>query len=638
MCEEADKKESKYIGSIDLLPLKSKAGRSLPKGGYDMKIPSIHQVVLDGRQSFARFPLVLINAMMGTVVTILLIEHEGPPAASVLFNIVYAALLGIPLLLAIALLIERRQWPVQYAIVAQILGTALLVAYGVTTPSYLNDIPLCQLDRFLLFFAAAHCLVVSLPFSGGTGQNGMWRFAMALLTRFVVSAFYSIVLMIGLSVGLAALDHLFGIAIPGKRYVELNFFIIGIFNTWFFLAGIPRAWRDLEQLVEYPKGLKIFSQYILTSIVTVYLVILYAYVVRIAILWDWPQGWVSRLIVGFSATGVLTLLFLFPLREKEGFRWVRLFWRWFFVVLIPLAFLLPLAVYKRVSIYGITEGRYLGFAFAAWLGAMVLYFLLARSKRIQIIPASLCAAMVFIAVGPWSMFSVSENNQIRRLQEELIRNEILVGDTIRKASNPVPLEDARRISAVISYLHDVHGYERIQPWFRERLQSDTGSGILQLKSPEAVARLLGVDYVVAWATGNETFLSMSADGDAPIDIRGYDQMLGTFFVGQSGGLREFADEGIAFWPLTESHCLEFTVESKNGTKESSRINVEELAARVMAVHGATGVRNLPGDTLSASMRAAGRTFKVFFRNIQLERRQGKLVPVSCSVALALTKR
>jgi hypothetical protein len=246
--------------------------------------------------------------------------------------------------------------------------------------------------------------------------------------------------------------------------------------------------------------------------------------------------------------------------------------------------------------------------------------------------------MVLIGVGPWSAFSVSESNQIRRLQEVLVRNEILVDDTVHKASHPVSIEDARRISGIISYLHSGHGYHKIQQWFCERLQSDSGSGIPVLKSPEAVTRFMGIEYAAAWATGYETFLSLSADDHSPIDIAGYDRMLGTFFIGKLGGAREFADEGIAFKPLTDNLLLEFVVASQSGTKESVLINVEELAARVVRVHGNTGVKNLPGDTLSATVQAAGRTIKVFFRNIQLERRQGKLVPTSCSITIALTKK
>jgi hypothetical protein len=88
----------------------------------------------------------------------------------------------------------------------------------------------------------------------------------------------------------------------------------------------------------------------------------------------------------------------------------------------------------------------------------------------------------------------------------------------------------------------------------------------------------------------------------------------------------------------DSCLLEFVVESQSGTKESVRINVEELAARVMKAHGNGGVRNLQGDMLSATAQAAGRTIKVFFHTVQLERRQGKLVPTSCSITIALTKR
>ncbi len=104
--------------------------------------------------------------------------------------------------------------------------------------------------------------------------------------------------------------------IPGKRYVELWILINGMFMTLFFLAGIPPDLDSLDASTDYPKSIRIFAQHILFPLVIVYLVILYAYLAKILIVWDWPQGWVSKLILGFSATGILSLLLLHPIRDR----------------------------------------------------------------------------------------------------------------------------------------------------------------------------------------------------------------------------------------------------------------------------------------------------------------------------------
>ena len=88
-----------------------------------------------------------------------------------------------------------------------------------------------------------------------------------------MTAIFSVVLFAGLAIALAALDNLFGVSVPGKRYAELWVLIVGLFSPWFFLSGVPEDLDSLDRVEEYPKGLKIFAQYILLSLVVVYLLI-----------------------------------------------------------------------------------------------------------------------------------------------------------------------------------------------------------------------------------------------------------------------------------------------------------------------------------------------------------------------------
>ena len=234
------------------------------------------------------------------------------------------------------------------------------------------------------------------PFLGAGEINGFWHYNKTLLLRLLTALVYSIVLNSGLSLALAALDHLFGINVPGKRYGELVILIIGLFNTWFFLTGVPEHLDSLDTLTDYPKGLKVFAQYILFPLVAVYLIILYAYLVKILIVWDWPQGWVSKLILGFSTSGILSLLLLYPIRDRVENVWIKTASRWFYVVMIPIVIMLFPALWRRISEYGFTEVRYIGVALGVWLAAIVVYFIFSRLKSIKVIPGSLCAVSLFM--------------------------------------------------------------------------------------------------------------------------------------------------------------------------------------------------------------------------------------------------
>ena len=71
---------------------------------------------------------------------------------------------------------------------------------------------------------------------------------------------------------------------------------------------MPTNFDNLEEIDEYPFGLKVFSQYILLPLLLLYLVILYLYGAKIILLWDWPKGVVSWLIIAVAVLGIFALI------------------------------------------------------------------------------------------------------------------------------------------------------------------------------------------------------------------------------------------------------------------------------------------------------------------------------------------
>jgi hypothetical protein len=90
-------------------------------------------------------------------------------------------------------------------------------------------------------------------------MNALWQFNKSLFIRVLTSALYSGVLFAGLALAMLAVDKLFDININEKYYLDLWVVSAGIFNTWFFLSGVPSTISSLEDVTDYPKGLKIFT-------------------------------------------------------------------------------------------------------------------------------------------------------------------------------------------------------------------------------------------------------------------------------------------------------------------------------------------------------------------------------------------
>jgi hypothetical protein len=591
-----------------------------------MKIPSIAQALRDARRSFLRFPLVLLDAFCGTLAALILIDHEASPEPTFLFQVLSAAILGFPLLTGLALNAQKRKWSSSLAFGAQMAGVALVALYALFIPQDLPHAPAIYVIRLALLSGGLVLFAFVAPYLNDNDVNGFWHYCKTLLMRLLMAFLYALVLWVGLAIALAALDNLFGIDVPGRRYGELWVFIQGIFTPWFFLAGIPENLENLDALTDYPKSLKIFSQYILIPLVLTYLIILYAYLGKILLAWDWPQGWVSKLILGFIGTGFFSMMLLHPISGRTENVWMKTASRWFFVIIIPLVVMLFFAVWRRVSEYGFTEGRYLAIALGIWLCIIIPYFIVSKKKDIKFIPASLCVALFLVSFGPWGAFAVSEHSQITRLRGLLEKNKILVDGSIQDKHGSLAIEERTQISSIISYLHEIHGFEGIQPWFAESLKKDSAGSSPVYREPASVARLMGIEYVRVWQSAAGGFVILSADRERSRDISGYDRMLraqhlvkDSFQSLLEGDVRYRMDPGMYVMLLEVK---------RGGETDSVRVDFRQIVERLLKDYGMASTDRIPPEEMTVTAQAKNLKVKVNLWQIRLQRQGGETRPIA----------
>ncbi len=414
-----------------------------------MKFPSLKYLINQTGESFLRFYLPVIFAAVGSFAGIMLIDaHQESP---VITKIVFTCVLSISASMGCSLFAERSRRR-ELKLAMPLAAVLFSVAYGL----FLAPDSLTGNYRSLVIFAVLgvvmHYWVAIAAYLPEKDASGFWRFNELLYSRMIIAGLFSLALYAGLSLAIAACDILLKIKFEATIYAKLFIFIIGIFNTWFFVAGVPSNFEELSTETTFPKSLKIFTQYILMPIVTLYMAILYAYSFKIINIMSLPRGYVSLLIMWYAVLGILAVLLVSPLRNSEENGWVRLFSRFFFVATLPLVVLLFLAVYARVSQYGITESRYYLAIMAGWLCFVSLYFIFSSRKRISIVPQSLVVIGILSLLGPWSVFSVSERSQLHRLENILQKNKIWEPGKKVVASD-VTLQDAdeARASAIIDY-------------------------------------------------------------------------------------------------------------------------------------------------------------------------------------------
>ena len=468
---------------------------------YIMRFPSLDRLAAAARATLQRFPLVLTSAAVAAAAAILGVHASGEERAYV--RLLVAAQLGIPLFFAIAMLGERSRWEGRRRAGVALLVAALLAGFYLAWPRWSDPVAAARLVQLTV---GAQLLVATLPYLRVREPNGFWQYNRRLFLRLLEASIYSGVLFLGLVVALVAVDQLFGIDVSGDAYFDL-FIVVGfLVNTWIFLAGVPTNLERLDSDPEYPHGLKVLSQFVLLPLVTVYLAILTVYLGKVLVTRVWPSGWIGYLVSSVAGLGILSLLLVHPIREREENRWVATYGRWFYLALFPSIAMLLLAIGKRVGQYGVTEKRYFLVVLAVWLAAIAIHETVRHGRSLKLVPVTLCVLAFVTSFGPWGAYSVSRRSQMQRLSALLSSYGIVAEGQVRAPVREVSLEDRREISAVLRYLVATHGTGSLASWFDGEVPAPDST----FRTPDdearvrAIATALGVGYVEALARIDST--------------------------------------------------------------------------------------------------------------------------------------
>jgi len=423
-----------------------------------------------------RFPLVMTAAAVGTVTSMILIERTSNSADEDAYaKILMACSLGLTTLLCSALVAEKWKLSGFKQLLPHFVALALVVLYylslvwGHDFDSALTPV------RFMGLNLAAHLGVAFIPYLDSSSVEDFWEYNKRLFGNFMVGAFYSLVIFAGLSVAILAVNELFNLDIDEKIYGHLFAMLAGIFNTTYFLAHFPKEFNFSVQSIEnqeiappsspYTTAFKNLTKFILIPIVAIYFLILYAFSAKILVTWELPQGWVGKLVLGFSVAGIFTYLLNYLLVKFDDSFVVKGFRRWFFYILLPMVVLLFVAIGRRISDYGVTEARYVVAISGVWLLLMSLYFVVSKKDNIKFIPISLAFFCLFTVLGPFNAFKASERSQLGRFRAVLEKNKLLKDGKAVVAVDSISREDGQEIRAGFEFFRGREQAEDVAGWF-----------------------------------------------------------------------------------------------------------------------------------------------------------------------------
>lgn len=316
-------------------------------------------------------------------------------------------------------------------------------------------------------YPALILFVMISPFLKSGDDWSVWVFNRSLYLSVFLAIIVGVIFGGGISAALFAIKTLFGVDISYKVWGDVWVFASCILGPIYGLTNVPKHFEHDEDIRHIPPGFPFIANWISVPIIFGYFAILYAYFIKIILVGELPNGYLVYLITGFVGAGLATYMLAYPLRESGRLQ-VRLFYRYLFpALIIPVGFHF-IAIWERVSAYGITEQRYVIILSALWFALLAISGAISKGRiPLKVLPFSLCILLAFASIGPWGGVKVAEYSQVNRLERLLSEYDLLTDGEITKASDglTIPVEDRRNISSIINYLCNSYRYEPLEKWF-----------------------------------------------------------------------------------------------------------------------------------------------------------------------------
>lgn len=239
------------------------------------------------------------------------------------------------------------------------------------------------------------------------------------------------------------------VSLPEELILTIIAFSTMCVGLMVFLSFLPAPGEERPRVKAYT----VLFTYVLTPLFLVFLLILYAYILRIAIRWEMPSGEMNP--YGMFALGIFTLLWLILRGEEAPFaKWFSRFGG-LFVLPVTAVQILGLAI--RIRAYGLTPLRVASVALVLLGLTGVVWSLVKAPLRVYFLIAA--GISLLMLASPVNVIQIANLDQEVRLKKVLTRYSMILPDGSLSLSSAQPSEEDRaKIDSGFSYFRYADGF------------------------------------------------------------------------------------------------------------------------------------------------------------------------------------
>ena len=361
--------------------------------------------------AFKRFPLAVAFAIFTTIAFIYVFESYGSINYSKLtYWLFIYPITATMIALTISLVQESRK---KFSIIPHIVAGAVWLAisialafYFVSTNNYTERTYVFA--TWLFIYTTSFLSIFVAPFFKQKDENGFWVFLMKNAKAAVIAGAISVFLLIAINGLLFGFSNLFDIEVSNRPYTYSAIICSCTIFPILFFSGIPSIDECLQEAPALNKFQVSTNKFLFLPILSLYIILLYAYIAKIIIQWEMPKGMVSYLVSVSMLLLLLRVTLMHPERIDPKPSFEKKLLKILPTACIPLVILMSVGILRRISDYGISEDRYYIAAVNIFYYIIIAILLIDKIKRKSKYIAIVFCSMFFILTnGPLSAINVT---------------------------------------------------------------------------------------------------------------------------------------------------------------------------------------------------------------------------------------
>ena len=528
-----------------------------------------------------RYPLTLLFLLAVTIVNALMINQEKDLYTNLLFTLFVGAIIS-----GVAQQLFERFFHKQSQRFI-LMAAAILITIG-----YYFIIPTANLYdlevgiKTSVFIFALILLFILIP-TIKTKLTFNESF-MAAFKAFFIASLFTLIIAAGVSSILFAIDRLL-FPIGDKLIVHVLNVIFSLFATLYYLSFTPlyekngekqiseedKEYRieNLKEATSVPKMLEILISYVFIPLTVVYTVILLAYIILNIRSDFWTNNLLEPMLVSYAVLVIIVYLLSSTIKNQ----FAGLFRKIFPKLLVPIVLFQTIASILKIGEMGITQGRYYVILFGvfATIAGLIFSFLPVNKNGIAI--AVLISFCILSIIPPIDAFTVSRINQSNRLEEILLKNDMLEKDKIIPNSS-ISKKDKIKITGASDYLAEMN-YARKIDWLPDDLTNNNDfektfgfTREYENQNIEDIGRYINLNY----------------EDDLNLSLKGYQQLIRLHFYTTDSEMPNkkeifFELEGSAYTVIQQQEDSQHTVTIKDEKdKEQIKLDMQSIFDTLMS--------------------------------------------------------